>query len=95
MVAVAPEWRSNTAMQMKVTAPEVASLDEDDQWQAVAAMCKLLEAEGVAFDIKAHRNGKPRFRVWGGPTVEADDVAKLGPWLTWAFETWKTQSVEA
>ena len=91
----APECRSNTAMQMKVTAPQVASLDEDAQWKAVAAMCKLLEAEGVALDIKAHRNGKPGFRIWGGPTVDADDVAKLGPWLSWAFETWKSQTAAA
>ena len=90
-----PEWRSNTAMQMKVTAPEIANLDQDAQWKAVADICKLLEVEGVAFDIKAHRNGKPGFRVWGGPTVDASDVAKLGPWITWAFETWKTKNGEA
>jgi len=89
-----PACRSNTAMQMKVIAPEIAALNENEQWQAISEMCKLLETEGVAFDIKAHRNGKPGFRIWGGPTVESSDVEKLGPWLTWAFETWKTGKSE-
>ena len=81
-------------MQMKVIAPEIAALNENEQWKAISEMCKLLETEGVAFDIKAHRNGKPGFRIWGGPTVESSDVEKLGPWLTWAFETWKTGKSE-
>ena len=31
------------------------------------------------------RSGPPGFRIWGGPTVENDDVKNLLPWLDWAY----------
>ncbi len=51
----------------------------------VSRFCKLLENEGVAFDIEAHRAAPPGLRVWCGATVETDDVVALGPWLDWAW----------
>ena len=32
-----------------------------------------------------HRASVPGIRIWCGPTVEADDLAALGPWLDWAY----------
>ena len=86
--------RSSTSMCLKVTDPIFASLDEASQRKAIAKICSFLDQESVAYDIAAYRSAPPGFRVWGGATVDASDIAALGPWLDWAFAKWKKQFIE-
>ena len=53
----------------------------------VKSMLALLEAEDVAVDINAYRDAPTGLRIWGGPTVDPEDIASLLPWLDWAYET--------
>ncbi len=77
--------RSETAVCLKITDPAFTASLEADQWAVLHRMFSMLEQEGVAFDINAHRSAPPGLRIWCGCTVEAEDVQALTPWLEWAF----------
>ena len=52
----------------------------------IKTFVKLLENEGVAYDIGGYRDAPPSIRIWCGSTVEKADVETLMPWLKWAYE---------
>jgi phosphoserine aminotransferase len=80
-----PETRSSTSVCLTIAAPELGAKAGD----VPGRMAKLLEAEGVAYDINGYRAAPPGLRLWCGATVEPDDVAALLPWLDWAYATVK------
>ncbi|MGI9364126.1 MAG: phosphoserine transaminase [Rhizobiaceae bacterium] len=80
-----PTTRSNTSVCLKVVDPEIVVLDEAEQTAFVKNMTKLLDEEGVAFDIGGYRDAPPGLRIWTGATVESSDLLALTPWLDWAF----------
>ncbi len=83
-LAEAPETRSSTSICLKLTAPWFTALDADGQAKAAKQFTALLEREGVALDIGSYRDAPPGLRIWGGATVETDDIVALLPWLDWA-----------
>ena len=86
-LAEVPANRSTTALCLKLTAPWFAALSEDAGFKAVRRMAALLDQEEVAFDIAGHRDAPAGLRIWGGPTVEAGDIALMLPWIEWAHAT--------
>lgn len=80
-----PATRSNTGVTFKIVDPTVAAMDDADQKAFVKRMMKRLEAEGACFDAAGYRDAPAGLRIWCGATVEPSDVAKLTPWLDWAF----------
>ena len=80
-----PATRSSTSICLKVVEPWFAALAEPDQRAVVKRIVTLLEDEGVAYDIGAHRDAPPGLRIWGGATVALEDTEALLPWLDWAY----------
>ena len=83
-LAEVPATRSNTSVCLKVV--DAALLAGDGGAAFCRDLVRLLEAEGVAYDIASYRDAPPGLRVWCGPTVEPSDVATLTPWLDWAHD---------
>lgn len=71
-----PATLSNTSICLTLKASE----------EQVKAMVKLLDEEGIAYDIGAYRDAPAGIRLWGGATVEASDMQALMPWMAWAYD---------
>ncbi len=77
--------RSNTGITLKITDAKFAKLDEAGQRDFIKNMMKRLEKENACFDAAGYAKAPPGLRIWAGGSVEPADVAKLLPWLDWAF----------
>ena len=51
----------------------------------VKQICKILSDENIAYDINGYAKAPPSFRIWGGGTVEPNNIELLLPWLEWAY----------
>jgi phosphoserine aminotransferase len=81
-----PATRSCTSMCLRIVDPWFVSLEADEQSAVAKKLVRLLDDEGVAYDIGAYRDAPAGLRIWGGATVETRDVEALLPWLDWAWE---------
>ena len=84
-LATNPQTRSNTSICLMITDPWFTAKDAEGQAAAAKKIADLLDKEGAAFDIGAYRDAPPGLRIWGGATVENEDMKALLPWLDWAW----------
>ena len=80
-----PATRSTSSVCLEFAEAEIVGRSEPEKRELVAAMARMLAAEGAAFDIAGYRDAPPGLRVWTGPTVEAADLEILTSWLDWAY----------
>lgn len=84
-LAVDPDTRSNTSVCLKLTNSATSGMNAEEAASIPKTMAKLLDAEGVAFDIGAYRDAPAGLRIWCGATIETADIEALTPWLDWAY----------
>ncbi|MBH1944696.1 phosphoserine transaminase [Erythrobacter sp. YJ-T3-07] len=80
-----PAKRTNTGVCFVFQGEWFDSLPEDEQAALPGKIYKMLEAEGVGYDFNGYRDAPPSLRIWCGGTVESEDIARLIPWIEWAF----------
>ena len=80
-----PAKRTNTGVCFVFQGDWFESLSADDQAAVPGKIYKMLEAEGVGYDFNGYRDAPPSLRIWCGGTVESEDIARLLPWIEWAF----------
>jgi len=83
--------RSNTGITFKIIEDWFTSMDESQQREVMKKITTLLGKENVAQDINGYPKAPPSFRVWGGGTVEPNDVRSLLPWIEWAYNEVKLE----
>ncbi|MGI9392874.1 MAG: phosphoserine transaminase, partial [Parvibaculales bacterium] len=76
---------SNTSVCFKIIDEEVLALPEEKQAEIAKKIVKLLEKEGIAYDIGAYRDAPHGLRLWAGGTIETHNLRTLTIWLDWAF----------
>ena len=67
-------------------------MGEEKQRETVKKIVSTLKKEGVANDINGYAKAPPGLRIWGGATVQNDDMRKLLPWLDWAYHSVKNDA---
>ena len=76
---------SNTSICLKLVDPKIINQPIEVKNNVEKSMIEILEGENVAFDIGSYRSAPPGLRIWGGPTVDNEDIKRLLPWLDWAY----------
>ena len=76
---------SNTSICLKLIDPKIIKQPLEVKNNIEKNIITLLEDESIAFDIGSYRSAPPGLRIWGGPTVDNEDIKRLLPCLDWAF----------
>ena len=85
-LAADPTTRSSTSICLKIVDPWFTSKRLAEQPTIETNIVTMLSEEGAALDVGSYVAAPPGLRIWGGGTVETDDLEALFPWLDWAFE---------
>ena len=83
------QTRSNTGITFQIKDNWFKSIEETKQKEIMNKIFSLLYKEKVAYDITGYPKAPPSFRVWGGGTVDPEDINILLPWIDWAYHETK------
>ena len=83
---VDPETRSCTSICIVPKEEWYKNLDKDTKKIFMGHIYSILEENDVAYDINSYKTAPLGIRIWGGSTVQNENVKLLLPWIDWAYE---------
>jgi len=81
--------RSSTSITLLIKDEWFSKCSEEEQRNVIKKIVSKLDKEGVAKDIIGYPKAPPSFRLWGGATVQNNDMKALLPWIDWAYHSVK------
>ena len=88
-MAADPAQRTNTGVCMVFQGDWYESLSPEAQADVPKKIAGTLEKMGIGYDFNGYRDAPPSLRIWCGATVDQEDVARLLPWIDWAYQELK------
>ena len=79
------DWLQFLAKEHATISNTSICLTLDASAEQIKALVSLLGHEHVAYDIGAYRDAPPGLRIWGGATVETNDIKQLMQWIGWGY----------
>ena len=84
--------RSSTSITLVIKDEWFKKFNEDEQKDVIKKIVTKLDSEGVAKDINGYPKAPPSLRLWGGATVQNNDMKILLPWIDWAYNSVKNDA---
>ena len=86
-----PSSRSNTGITFQISEEWFVKMEDISKREVMKKIITKLIEEKVANDINGYPKAPPSFRVWGGGTVDPEDIYILLPWIEWAYNEVKSK----
>ena len=84
--------RSSTSITLLIKDEWFNKFSEEEQRNVIKKIVSKLDKEGVARDIIGYPKAPPSLRLWGGATVQNNDMKALLPWIDWAYNSVKNNA---
>ena len=84
--------RSSTSITLLIKDEWFNKFSEEEQRNVIKKIVSTLDKEGVAKDIIGYPKAPPSIRLWGGATVQNNDMKALLPWIDWAYNSVKNNA---
>ena len=81
--------QSSTSITLLIKDEWFNKFSEEEQRNVIKKIVSKLDKEGVARDIIGYPKAPPSLRLWGGATVQNNDMKALLPWIDWAYHSAK------
>jgi len=84
--------RSSTSITLLIKDEWFNKFSEEEQRNVIKKIVSTLDKEGVAKDIIGYPKAPPSLRLWGGATVQNNNMKALLPWIDWAYNSVKNNA---